>query len=124
MDCAKALTYSELRHYLVKAKRNGTWWRALSKIERSFYEACTIFSKTKAIASQKLVSMLSEILEKLKPPKLRAIEIGKRKAEELISRFKVTGLISLAPWLEDWLKDENALEYLGFIEMSSRGCYG
>ncbi|MEM0203262.1 MAG: hypothetical protein QXO16_04685 [Archaeoglobaceae archaeon] len=117
MFAGNSLTYDELRHYLVKAKRNGVWFR-LSKIERGFYSACVIFAKVKAITSPKLVSMLSGIIEKIKPPKLKAIEIGKKKAEEL-ARLKIGFFI----FPLEWLKDETFIEYLGFLEINARGCY-
>ena len=113
----RSLMYMELNQYWVKGKRNGRL-RFLSDVERGFYGACMLFARLKgAITSPKLISMLSVIIEKLKPLRIKALEVGRRRAEELKALFKRSGVFKWAPRIREWLRDESYVLYLGFMEI-------
>ncbi|MBS7618806.1 hypothetical protein KEJ25_09475 [Candidatus Bathyarchaeota archaeon] len=115
----RKITYVELKHYYIKGVRSGRI-RMLNKVEKGFYKACMAFARVKAaIVSPKLTSMLSSIVDKLKPIGLRAFEEGRRRAKELKVLFRRSGVFKWAPRVKDWLKEESYMIYLGFMEMYS-----
>ena len=117
LNDAGAFTYVELKEYWVEGFRSGRM-HSLSRVERGFYKACMFFARVKGvILSPRLRSMLSSIIVKLKPLRLKALEAGMKRVEELKALFKRSGVFKWAPRVREWLTDKAYILYLGFMEI-------
>ena len=105
-------TYKELLTSFRKGLRNGNW-RKLRRLEKALYQASLWYSRIRgAIINEKLVGMLSVLLDKLKEtPGARIFKRGYKKAVELLNKGE--GIFAWAPSLREWLKDPDYVFWLG-----------
>ena len=113
MSC---LSYAVLRMYQLKGLRNGNWHR-LCILEKAFYRACMTYYKVgQSIKSQRLVSLLNEIIAKLKSTmKVKVLQGALREIRRIIPIYLKVNVFEWAPMLVDWLREESFLMWLGIV---------
>jgi hypothetical protein len=105
-------TYKELLTGFRKGQRNGNW-RKLSRLEKALFMASLWYSRVHgAIINEKLVRMLSMLVDKLKATSgARVFKRGYEKAVALLNNGE--GIFAWAPSLRKWLKDPDYVFWLG-----------
>jgi hypothetical protein len=105
-------TYKELLTSFRKGLRNGNW-RKLSRLEKALFMASLWYSRVQgAIINEKLVRMLSMLVDKLKVTSgARVFKRGYEKAVALLNNGE--GIFAWAPSLRVWLKDPDYVFWLG-----------
>ena len=105
-------TYEELLTSFRKGLRNGNW-RKLRRVEKALYMASMWYARVRgAILNEKLVGMLSVLVDKLKATSgARVFKRGYEKAVELLNKGE--SIFAWAPRLREWLKDPDYVFWLG-----------
>jgi len=112
------LVYNELLSSFRKGFRNGNW-KKLDRIEQALYRASLWYAKVKGkIVNQKLVELLSSILERLlETPKMKLQKKGVKRATEMLARYEQSGVFRWAPQLKKWLTEKDYIEWLGTFSL-------
>ena len=95
-----------------KGLRNGNWKR-LSRLGNALFMASLWYSRVQgAIINERLVGMLSVLVDKLKATSgARIFKRGFEKAVELLNKGE--SIFAWAPSLREWLKDPDYVFWLG-----------
>ena len=112
----RMLEYSELLSSFKKGFRNGNW-KKLDRVEKALYRASLWYARVKGkIVNQKLVELLSGILERLlETPRMRILKRGVERAAEMLERYEQNGVFKWAPQLRKWLTEMGYIEWLGMF---------
>jgi hypothetical protein len=97
-----------------KGTRNGNW-RRLGAIDRVFYRAAMWYAKNRnKIINNKIIAQIRTVVEKLDNTfRKRIMDIGKKRARVILTKFGGNGVFNWAPRLKSWLKETNYVFWLG-----------
>jgi hypothetical protein len=114
------LSYTALKRCQTRGIRNGKW-RTLKVIQRGFYRACMIFTKTsKNIVNPKMFRLLTELINKLiSNTRTEAIRLGIQEVERLTSIYSSSGVFNWSP-IKTWLTEKSYYLWLGILVLNSK----
>jgi hypothetical protein len=114
------LSYTALKKCRTRGIRNGKW-RTLDLLQRGFYRASMVFTKTsKNIVNPKMFMFLRKLIMKLiSNTRTEAVRLGIQEVKRVTSIYSSSGVFNWSP-IKSWLTEKSYYLWLGMLVFNSK----
>ena len=116
-----SLSYCNLSRFRLRGMRNGNW-RHLGRIDKGLYNCALLLARSRGrIVNRRLLVLVKSIIRRLLATvKMRILQVGEAKAEDLLESYARNAVFEWAPEVRSWLGRRTTVFYLGAMELFGR----